>query len=151
MAADPDQDGEEAELRALLGVAETALARAAAEAGLDPGVAAAACAALAGEYAAVFAAGRRLPPGPVLEEAAGVMRRRGERAHRALRPEEGAPGAEENDAGGRIRSPRRRPSRAGHEAGDDGEPRDGPARSRPPSWRWRRLLGLPRGGRGDTP
>ena len=142
MAVDP----EEAELRALLAGAEEALARAAAEAGLEPGVAAAACAALAGEYAAVFAAGRRLPPGPVLEEAARVLRRRGERAHRALRP------GEEGEAGAGVRSPRRRPSQAGGEAHLGGEPRAALLpRSWPPFWRWRQFLGLPRGDRDDVP
>jgi hypothetical protein len=146
MATDPG--GEAAELRALLAAAEEVLARAAAEAGLEPGVAAAACAALAEEYAAVFAAGRREPPGPVLEEAARVLRRRGERAHRALRPgEEG-----EGEGGAGVRSPRRRPSRAGHEAGADGEPRAALLpRSWPPFWRWRRFLGLPRGDRDGVP
>ena len=71
------EDTEDAELRALLGAAEEALVRAVAEAQLKPEVAAAACAVLAGEYAAVVAAGRRLPPGPVLDEAARVLRRRG--------------------------------------------------------------------------
>ncbi len=144
-----DPDGEEAALRARLAAAEEMLARAAGEAGLEPGVAAAAYAALAGEYAAVFAAGRRLPPGPVLEEAARVMRRRGELVHRALRPGEEEAG--EVEGARAIRSPRRRPSRVGHEAGARGEPRDGPTRSWPPFWRWRRFLGLPRGGRDRTP
>ena len=161
-------DREEAELRALLGEAEAALARAVMEAGL----AAAACAVLAGEYAAVLAAGRRLPPGPVLAEAARVLRRRGEAVHRALRPaaeagEEEASGTGEDDAGddggadptGRVRSPRRRPSQTGREpyaapyAAE--EPHDGPTI---PSWlglglwpsfrRWRQL---PLGDRGVTP
>ena len=96
----------------------------------------------------MFAAGRRLPPGPVLEEAARVMRRRGEQAHRALRPGEGE---DEADAARAVRSPRRRPSRAGHEAEGAAELRVGPARSWPPFWRWRRFLGLPRGVRDDTP
>jgi hypothetical protein len=95
-------DPEEAELRALLTAAEEAVARAVAEARLKPEVAAAACAVLAGEYAAVVAAGRRLPPGPVLDEAARVLRRRGEAVHRALRSEE------EGDAGNRGSNPRRR-------------------------------------------
>ena len=56
-------DQEEAELRALLGAAEGALAQAVAEARLRPEVAAAACAVLAGEYAAVVAAGRQQPLG----------------------------------------------------------------------------------------
>ena len=92
-------DPEEAELRALLTAAEEALARAVAKARLQPEVAAAACAVLAGEYAAVVAAGRRLPPGPVLDEVARVLRRRGEAVHRALRPEGKALEAEECDAG----------------------------------------------------
>jgi hypothetical protein len=136
-------DREEAALRALLGTAEAALARAVAEAGLEPGIAAAACAALAGEYAAVFAAGQRLPPRPVLDEAARVLRRRGEEAS----------GAEEVEAGARVRSPRRRPSRASHEAdaAEGSRPGATPSRPWPPFWRWRRFLGLPRGGRDGTP
>ena len=96
-------DPEEAELRALLGAAEWALAQAVAEARLQPEVAAAACAVLAGEYAAVLAAGRQQPLGPVLDEVARVLRRRGEAVHRALRPEEKALEAEECDAGDRGR------------------------------------------------
>ena len=120
-------DREEAELRALLREAEATLARAVAEAGLEPGLAAAAGAVLAGEYAAVLAAGHGLPPGPVLAEAGRVLRRRGEAVHRALRPEaeageEEASGTEGDDAGGdgedptgRVRSSRRRPLQTGRE------------------------------------
>jgi hypothetical protein len=98
------EDAEDVELRALLGAAEAALVQAVARARLEPEVAAAACATLAGEYAAVLAAGRRLPPGPVLDEAARVLRRRGEAVHRALRREEGASGRRR-----RRRRPRRAP------------------------------------------
>lgn len=115
---------EEPELRALLGAAEAALVRAVARAGLQPEVAAAACAVLAGEYAAVVAAGRGLPPGPVLDEAARVLRRRGEATHRALRRAEEAFGAGEDDAGVPAGGPRRR---------------------------WRRFLGLAPRDRGGGP
>ncbi len=80
MAADP----EEAALLARLAAAGEAIRRAIVEAGLDPGLAAAACAELAGEHAAVFATIRGLPPGPLLDEAARVMRRRGAAVHEAL-------------------------------------------------------------------
>jgi hypothetical protein len=83
MAADPA--GEEAELLARLAAAGEALRRTIVHAGLDPGLAAAACAELAGENAAVFAAQRGLAPGPLLDEAARVMRRRGAAVHEALR------------------------------------------------------------------
>ena len=53
MAPDP----EEAAPLARLAMAEKLLRRAVAEADLEPGLAAAACAELAGEYAALFAAG----------------------------------------------------------------------------------------------
>jgi hypothetical protein len=101
-------DPEDAELRAQLRAAEEVLAWAVAEARLRPEVAAAACAVLAGEYAAVLAAGQGVPPGPVLDEAARVLRRRGEAVHRALRPGEEASAEEEGDAGGRGGDPRRR-------------------------------------------
>jgi hypothetical protein len=93
MAADPD----EAALRARLAAAGEAVRRAVAEAGLDPGLAAAACAELAGENAAVLAATRGLPPGPLLDEAAGVLRRRGAAVHDAL----GAEGARAAGGGAR--------------------------------------------------
>jgi hypothetical protein len=78
-------DPEEAELLARLAAAGETIRRAIAGASLDPGLAAAACAELAGEHAAVFAAVRGLPPGPLLDEAARVMRRRGAAVHEALR------------------------------------------------------------------
>jgi hypothetical protein len=49
--------------------------------------AAAACAELAGEYAALFAAERGLLPGPVLDEVARLTRRRGAAVHHALAPD----------------------------------------------------------------
>jgi len=70
-------------------MAKKLLQRAAAEGDVGPGIAAAACAELAGEYAAMFAAERGLLPGPVLDEVARVMRRRGAAMHHALAP--GAP------------------------------------------------------------
>ena len=63
---------------------------------MEPGTAAAACAELAGEYAAAFAAERGLLPGPVLDEVARVMRRRGAAMHHALAP--GAPVGHGRDA-----------------------------------------------------
>ena len=83
MTADP----EEAELVARLAAAGETIRRAIAGASLDPGLAAAACAELAGENAAVFAVTRGLPPGPLLDEAARVMRRRGAAVYEALRAE----------------------------------------------------------------
>ncbi len=83
MAAAPDGK-EEAELLARLAAAGDAIRRAVVEAGLDPGLTAVACADLAGEQAAVFAVMRGLPPGPLLDEAARVMRRRGAAVHEAL-------------------------------------------------------------------
>jgi hypothetical protein len=83
----PDQE-EEAALLVRLADARETLRRAAEEAGLEAGLAAAACAELAGEYAALFAAERDLPPGPVLDEAARVLRRHGARVHHALQPGE---------------------------------------------------------------
>ena len=53
---------------------------------IEPGVAAAACAELAGEYAAMFAAERGLLPGPVLDEVARLTRRRGAAVHHTLAP-----------------------------------------------------------------
>jgi hypothetical protein len=77
-------DGEEhdAELLERLATAKKLLQRAAAESEIEPGIAAAACAELAGEYAALFAAERGLAPGPVLDEVARLMRRRGAAVHR---------------------------------------------------------------------
>ena len=69
----PDRE-EEAELLARLAEARKVVRRAVAAAGLDPGLAAAACAELAGEYATTFAAARGLPPEPLLEVVAGVVR-----------------------------------------------------------------------------
>jgi hypothetical protein len=86
VAANPDGE-DEAELLARLAAAGEVVRRAIAEAGLDPGLAAAVCAELAGENAAEFAAERGLAPGPVLDEAARVMRRRGAAVHHALRPD----------------------------------------------------------------
>jgi hypothetical protein len=87
MAADRDEG--DAGLLERLAMAKKLIQRAVAEADLEPGIAAAACAELAGEYAALFAAERRLVPGPVLDEVARVMRRRGAAVHHALAP--GAP------------------------------------------------------------
>ena len=80
-------DPEDTALLARVAEAVAALRYAIAEAGLDPGIAAAACAELAGEHAALFAALHDLPPGPLLDEVARVMRRRGAAAHVALRPD----------------------------------------------------------------
>ena len=85
MAADRDED--DAGLLERLTAAKKLLQRAAAEGEIEPGIAAAACAELAGEYAAMFAAERGLPPGPVLDEVARVTRRRGAAMHHALAPE----------------------------------------------------------------
>ena len=84
MTADRDED--DAGLLERLARAKKLLQRAVAEGDLEPGVAAAACAELAGEYAALFAAERGLLPGPVLDEVARVRRRRGAAVHHALRP-----------------------------------------------------------------
>ena len=84
-----DRDEDEAELLERLATAKRPLQRAVAEGDVEPGIAAAACAELAGEYAALFAAERGLLPGPVLDEVARVMRRRGAAVHHALAP--GAP------------------------------------------------------------
>ena len=81
-----DRDEDDAGLLERLATARKLLQRAVAEGGIEPGIAAAACAELAGEYAAVFAAERGLPPGPVLDEVARVMRRRGAAAHHGWRP-----------------------------------------------------------------
>ena len=82
----PDRDEDEAGLLEWLATAKKLLQRAVAEADLEPGIAAAACAELAGEYAATFAAERGLLPGPVLDEVARVTRRRGAAVHHALAP-----------------------------------------------------------------
>ena len=84
MAADRDEN--DAGLLERLAMAKKLLQRAVAEADLEPGVAAAACAELAGEYAALFAAEQGLLPGPVLDEVARLTRRRGAAVHHALAP-----------------------------------------------------------------
>ena len=97
----PDRDEDDAGLLERLATAKKLLQRAVAEGDLEPGVAAAACAELAGEYAATFAAGRGLLPGPVLDEVARLTRRRGAAVHHALAP--GAPighGRDASRAGG---------------------------------------------------
>jgi hypothetical protein len=70
---------EEAELSSLLTVAEQAIARAIHEAGIDAEVAAAACAALAGEYTAAAAKAQGLPLAPLLSEAKRALVRRARR------------------------------------------------------------------------
>ena len=82
-----DRDGDDAGLLEQLAAARKLLQRAVAEGDVEPGIAAAACAELAGEYAAMFAAERGLLPGPVLDEVARLMRRRGAAAHHALAPD----------------------------------------------------------------
>ena len=64
------------ELVALLAAAERVIRRAVREAGIDPEAAAAACAALAGEYTAVAAAARGVGLAPPLREATGTLRER---------------------------------------------------------------------------
>ena len=76
----------EIELLARLIAAEQVIARAIAEAGIDLEVAAAACAAMAGEYTAAAAVGLGMSLAPLLREAVGTLRRRGIKAHQALRP-----------------------------------------------------------------
>jgi hypothetical protein len=71
---------EEAELVALLAAAEQTLMRAMQEAGIDPEVAAAACAALAGEYTALAAAAHGVALAPLLREAVQTLRRRAKEA-----------------------------------------------------------------------
>jgi hypothetical protein len=83
----PDRDEDDAGLLERLAIAKKLIQRAVAEGDLEPGVAAAACAELAGEYAATFAAGRGLLPGPVLDEVARLTRRRGAAVHHALAPD----------------------------------------------------------------
>src|SRR5919206_5359825 len=82
----PDHDRDDAALLERLATAKKLLQRAVAEGDLEPGIAAAACAELAGEYAAAFAAERGLVPGPMLDEVARLMRRRGAAVHHALAP-----------------------------------------------------------------
>ena len=81
-----DRDEDDAGLLERLATARKLLQRAVAEGEVEAGIAAAACAELAGEYAAVFAAERGLLPGPVLDEVARVMRRRGAAVHHGWRP-----------------------------------------------------------------
>ena len=83
----PDRDGDDAALLERLAIAKRLLQRAAAEGGVEPGIAAAACAARAGEYAAAFAAARGLAPDGPLDEATRLMRRRGAAVHHALAPD----------------------------------------------------------------
>jgi hypothetical protein len=71
---------EEAELVALLARAEQTLTRAIQEAGIDPEVAAAACAALAGEYTALAAVAHGAALAPLLREAVQTLRRRAKEA-----------------------------------------------------------------------
>ena len=82
-----DRDEDDAGLLERLATARKLLQRAVAEGEVEAGIAAAACAELAGEYAAMFAAERGLLPGPVLDEVARVMRRRGAAAHHRLAPD----------------------------------------------------------------
>ena len=82
----PDHDEDDAALLERLAMAKRLLQRAVAEGDVEPGIAAAACAELAGEYAAMFAAERGLLPGPVLDEVARLTRRRGATVHHALAP-----------------------------------------------------------------
>ena len=67
-------DREEAELLARLAEARKMIRHAIIAAGLDPGIAAGACAELAGEYAAAFAATRDLPSEMLLETVAEMVR-----------------------------------------------------------------------------
>src|SRR5690348_5487415 len=82
----PVHDEDDAALLERLTMAKKLLQRAVAESDVEPSVAAAACAELAGEYAATFAAERGLLPGPVLDEVARLTRRRGAAVHHALAP-----------------------------------------------------------------
>ena len=82
-----DRDEDDAGLLERLATTRKLLQRAVAEGDVEAGIAAAACAELAGEYAAVFAAERGLPPGPVLDEVARVMRRCGAAVHHKLAPD----------------------------------------------------------------
>ena len=67
---------ETAELLALLTTAERTVRRAVREAGIDPEAAAAACAALAGEYTALAAVAQGVALAPLLREAVGTLRER---------------------------------------------------------------------------
>ena len=64
--------------------AQEVIAQAIVEADLDLEIAAVACAALAGEYTAATAAGRGLLLAPLIREAIGVVRRRGNEAYPKL-------------------------------------------------------------------
>jgi hypothetical protein len=87
MVGVPERD----ELLIQLALAEQVITRAIEEAGIDPEVAAAACAALAGDYTAAAAAARGLLLGALLRAAVGTLRRRGTEAYRVLQsgPEPG--------------------------------------------------------------
>ena len=74
----------EVEQLAALAAAKEVIRRAVLEAALGPEIAAAACAELAGEYAAALAAERDLAPSPLLDEVARTMRRRGAAVHHWL-------------------------------------------------------------------
>jgi hypothetical protein len=67
---------EATELLALLTTAERTVRRAVQEAGIDPEVAAAACAALAGKYTALAAVAQGVAVAPLLREAVGTLRER---------------------------------------------------------------------------
>jgi hypothetical protein len=82
---------EEVELLARLTAASQAITRAIQEAGIDLEVAAAACAALAGEYTALVAAAQGLALAPLLREATATLRRRGAEVHGALPQRRGRP------------------------------------------------------------
>jgi hypothetical protein len=82
-----DRDEDDAGLLERLATARKLLQRAVAEGDVEPGIAAAACAELAGEYAAAFSVERGLAPGPVLDEVARLMRRRGAAVHHRLAPD----------------------------------------------------------------
>jgi hypothetical protein len=82
---------EEVELLGRLTAASEAITRAVREAGIDVEVAAAACAALAGEYTALVAAAQGLALAPLLREATATLRRRGTEVHDALRQGGGRP------------------------------------------------------------
>ena len=81
-----DRDEDDAGLLERLATARKLLQRAVAEGDVEPGIAAAACAELAGEYAAAFSVERGLAPGPVLDEVARLTRRRGAAVHHKLAP-----------------------------------------------------------------
>jgi hypothetical protein len=82
-----DRDEDDAGLLERLATARKLLQRAVAEGEVEAGIAAAACAELAGEYAAAFSVERGLAPGPVLDEVARLMRRRGAAVHHRLAPD----------------------------------------------------------------